>query len=88
MRVILDAVPGGVVHGATDGSVVEANAEATRILGIASTILTQSFITSFETTTLREDGSPCPVSEYPVARVLATGEPQEPVTHRGPPPRR
>ncbi|MBX3202373.1 MAG: PAS domain S-box protein [Labilithrix sp.] len=80
VRVILDAVPGGVVHVATDGSVVEANAEALRILGYRFDDLTQRFISSFETTTLREDGSPCPVAEYPVARVLATGEPQEPVT--------
>jgi PAS domain S-box-containing protein len=80
VRVILDAVPGGVVHVALDGSIVEANAEALRILGCRFEELTEQFIASFETTTLREDGSPCPPSEYPVAKVLATGEPHGPVT--------
>jgi PAS domain S-box-containing protein len=73
-------MPGGVVHVATDGSIVEANAEALRILGYRFDDLTQRFIVDFETTTVLDDGSPCPVSEYPVAKVLATGEPQGPLT--------
>jgi PAS domain S-box-containing protein len=80
VKVILDAVPGGVVHVAIDGSIVEANDEALRILGYRFDDLTQRFVASFDMTTLREDGSPYPMSEYPVARVLATGERQGPVT--------
>jgi two-component system, cell cycle sensor histidine kinase and response regulator CckA len=79
-RVVLDAVPGGVVHVAPDGSIVAANAEALRILGYDKGDLTKGAITDFETTTLCEDGSELPVSELPVARVLATGEPQPPTT--------
>lgn len=80
VRIILDAVPGGVVHVATDGSVVEANAEAIRLLGYRFDELTQRFTRSPDMTALREDGSPYPVSEYLATKVLATGEPQAPVT--------
>ncbi|OJY31075.1 MAG: hypothetical protein BGO98_45140 [Myxococcales bacterium 68-20] len=80
VRVILDAVPGGVIHVALDGSVVEANAEAIRLLGYRFDELTHRFTMSLETTALREDGSPYPISEYPATKVLATGEPQAPIT--------
>jgi PAS domain S-box-containing protein len=80
VKVIIDAVPGGIVHVAVDGSIVEANAEALRILGYRYDDLTRSYITAFETTTINEDGSPCPLSDYPVAQVLATGKPNGPRT--------
>ncbi len=80
LRLILDAVPGGVVHVAVDGSIIEANAEALRILGFRFDALTKRYISDFSPETIHEDGTPFPVEEYPVARVLTTGLPQGPVT--------
>lgn len=75
-RSILEAMPGGVVHVALDGSVVRANAEAARVLGLRVDQLTQRYIYDFATRTLDERGEPCPVDEYPVTRALVSGEPQ------------
>lgn len=80
VKTIMEAVPGGVVHVAAGGSIVEANAEALRILGFKFDTLTKRYIADFDTETLHEDGSPCPAEDYPVARVLATGQPHGPVT--------
>lgn len=80
VRGILDAVPGGVVHVARDGSILSANREALRILGWRFDELTRRYVEDFAPETILEDGSPCPAAEYPVSKVLATGEPQPPVT--------
>jgi len=80
VRRILDAVPGGVVHVARDGSIRSANPEALRILGIRFDQITKRFITDFDPETIREDGSPFPAAEYPVAIVLTTGKAAGPTT--------
>ena len=80
VRRILDAVPGGVVHVARDGSIRSANPDALRILGIRYDVLLQRFITDFDPETIREDGSPFPAAEYPVAIVLTTGKAAGPTT--------
>jgi PAS domain S-box-containing protein len=80
VRRILDAVPGGVVHVGKDGSIRDANPEALRILGLRFDELTRRFIADFDPETIREDGTPFPASEYPVALVLQTSKPQRPVT--------
>ena len=80
VRRILDAVPGGVVHVAKDGAIRTANPEALRILGLRFDVLAKRYITDFETETIREDGSPFPTAEYPVAVVLSTGKSSGPTT--------
>ena len=80
VRRILDAVPGGVVHVAKDGSIRDANTDALRILGLRFDELTSRFIADFDPETIGEDGQPFAASDYPVARVLMTGKPQPPVT--------
>jgi len=80
VRRILDAVPGGVVHVARDGSIRCANTDALRILGIRFDELTKRFISDFVPETILEDGSPFPAAEYPVAVVLTTGKAAGPVT--------
>ncbi len=80
LRRILEAVPGGVVHVATDGAILEANSEALRILGLRFDELTSRFIADFDPETIGEDGEPFPAAMYPVAMVLTTGKPQPPVT--------
>lgn len=80
VRTVLEAVPGGVVHVAVDGSIVEANAEALRILGFHFDEMQRRYISDWDPVTVHEDGRPCPVEEYPVALVLTTGKPQGPTT--------
>ena len=79
-RRMIEAMPGGIVHVASDGAIVTANAEAVRILGLSYDRDARRYITDFETSTIWEDGSICPVADYPVARALVTGQPQPPAT--------
>lgn len=69
-----------MVHVLANGSIRTANQEALRILGLTYDELTESYVESFETQTILEDGSPCPPEAYPVTRALAEGTPQGPVT--------
>lgn len=79
-RRILEAMPGGLVHVAANGSILAANAQALRILGIAYDALTNRYTQDFGPETILEDGSPCAASDYPVSRAIITGEPQPPMT--------
>ncbi len=72
-------MPGGIVHVAADGAILEANAEALRVLGFTYDQLTQRYVKDFDPETIREDGTPCPASEYPVTRAIVTGQPQPPM---------
>jgi two-component system cell cycle sensor histidine kinase/response regulator CckA len=77
-RALIEAVPSGVVVVREDGGIVSANAEALRFLGLHHDQITRRYIASFQTVSVREDGTPMPPEEYPVSRALATGEPQGP----------
>lgn len=77
---ILHAMPGGIVEVRADGSILSANHEACRILGLSWDELSQRYTMDFEPETVWEDGSPCPHDKYPVTRALVTGEAQAPVT--------
>ena len=81
-RSILETVPGGVMHVRADGAIVAANAEALRLLGLSYDAAARRYVTEIETLVLREDGTPCPAPEHPIARALATSE-QEPATTLG-----
>jgi PAS domain S-box-containing protein len=73
-RRVLEAMPGGVVNVGADGSVNHANAEALRVLGLSQDEVTRRYTRDFETETIHEDGSPCPVDHYPATQALVTGE--------------
>jgi len=77
---IVEAVPGGIVHVRSNGSIALANPEALRILGLSYDELTDRYTQDFETETIFEDGSPCSNEAYPVTQALLTGEPQRNVT--------
>ena len=77
---LIEVLPGGVVEVGRDGSILNANAEAMRILGLSFDALTKRVVADFESETLFEDGSPAPVNEYPVVKALTTGQPQAAVT--------
>jgi len=79
-RRILEAVPGGIVHVGIDGTILRANREALRILGLSFDEITRKYTTEFETETIHEDGSPFAASDYPVSIVLTTGQPSGPAT--------
>ena len=79
-RRTIDAMPGGIVHVRADGAILEANAEALRILGLSFDALTERYTSDFDAATLSENGEPCRMEDYPVTRALVTGEPQAPVT--------
>lgn len=79
-RHILDAVPGGVVFISTDAKLLRANAEAQRLLGLTYNRVDQMYVADFQHRTYREDGTECPIDEYPVSKCLATGQAQPPTT--------
>jgi len=77
---LIEALPGGVVEIGRDGAILNANAEAMRILGFSFDALTRRVVQDFESETIFEDGSPAAVSDYPVSKALLTGQPQSAVT--------
>jgi two-component system cell cycle sensor histidine kinase/response regulator CckA len=79
-RRVLQAVPGGVVLVAQNGSILHANEEAQRILGLTQDKISRLYVADFDTETIAEDGSHFPAKDYPVSKCLATGEQQAPVT--------
>lgn len=79
-RRIVEAMPCGLVHVGSDGAILSANGEALRILGYSYDALTKRYTKDFDPETIWEDGSPCPVGDYPATRALVTGLPQPPAT--------
>jgi len=77
---VIDAVPGGIVEVLPDGGIVRANAAAQAFLGLAFDPASRRFVNDFAGHTWWEDGSVCPVEDYPVTRCMVTGEPQGPAT--------
>lgn len=75
---ILEAVPGGVVYVAYNGNLLLANEPAQAFLGLRLDAEAKQYVADFATETFHDDGSPCPIEDYPVAVCLATGEPQPP----------
>ena len=77
---LLEVLPGGVVQLDATGKPVALNREALRVLGVPEgTIIERSF-DDWASSTVREDGSPCPPTEYPAAIALRTGQPAGPLT--------
>ena len=75
LRSLLTHLAAGViVHGA-DGRVVDANPVACQVTGLALDALRGRVSTDPYWTFLEEDGSPMPHERYPVAQVLASGQP-------------
>jgi PAS domain S-box-containing protein len=79
-RQLLDAVPGGVVAVSADGSIIRANAEAQRILGLCWDELSRQFVGDCCARMILENGLSCPISDHPITKCLQTGLPQGPVT--------
>ncbi|MCO4769559.1 MAG: response regulator [Deltaproteobacteria bacterium] len=79
-RRLIEAMPAGLVHVRIDGTILVANDEALRVLGLSFDELSGKYTQDFAPITIWEDGSPCDVKDYPVTRALMTGETQPPAT--------
>jgi PAS domain S-box-containing protein len=77
---LVEAIPGGVVHVRADGSILRANEEAQRILGMSYDAIARRYTQDWDPETIAEDGSPFRADDYPVTRALVTGEAQPRVT--------
>lgn len=71
LQLVLDTVQTGVIVHRADSSIAYANATASAILGLSTEQLLGRRATEPSWHFVREDGSPMPVDEYPVNRVLA-----------------
>ncbi|HWB74387.1 MAG TPA: ATP-binding protein [Nannocystaceae bacterium] len=80
VRALFAAHPGGIVRIATGGQVLDANAEAARILGLRRDEIRGMFVAEWDTRVIDERGEEVPVAELPVSRTLGTGKPAGPVT--------
>jgi len=78
-RRIIEAIPGGVVQAASDGSILLANEQAQLFLAITYDDVTGRYHERFlDLPFVTEDGTPCPLSEDPLSQCLETGLPQPP----------
>ncbi len=79
-RRIIEAVPCGLVVVSREGAILKANTVAQDILGLSFDELTKRFVSDFEPETFWENGTACPVEDYPVSKCLATWQPQPATT--------
>ncbi len=73
-RFLVDHLLAGVIVHDAQGVVRSCNAQACRLLGLTREQMTGRTLLDPGWHFLREDGSRMPLAEYPVTRVLATGE--------------
>lgn len=73
-RDLVQHIPAGVVVHAATSEILLANPEASRILGLSLDQLKGRDAIDPRWQFLREDGTPMGLSEFPVSRVLASGE--------------
>jgi PAS domain S-box-containing protein len=71
-RSLVEGVPCGIVVHADDSSIEFANSEALRLLGLTWEQILGKVAIDPAWSFVRENGSPLPVEEYPVSRVLRT----------------
>ncbi len=72
---LIDNLKVGVLVYGPEGAVIRSNATARMILGLTHDQMVGKESIDPAWTLLREDGSPLPVEEYPISRVMATKEP-------------
>jgi PAS domain S-box-containing protein len=72
-RTLFETMPDGVIHYDADGAIIGANPAASEMLGVERAPAT-SWPVVPQGRAVREDGSPFPVEDLPVAVALRTGE--------------
>ena len=71
-RTLFETMPEGVIYYDADGSVIGANPAASQMLGVGGQATSWPVVPQGRA--VREDGSPFPVQDLPVAVALRTGE--------------
>jgi PAS domain S-box-containing protein len=71
---VLETMSEGLVIQSAEGKIIQANAAATRILGLSLDQLLGRTSMDPQWHAIREDGSPCPGPEHPAIRTLRTGQ--------------
>ncbi|MDE1964608.1 MAG: EAL domain-containing protein [Xanthomonadaceae bacterium] len=74
-RFLFEHVQAGIVLHRANTEIIYANQTALKMLGMSYDELLGAFYTDEHFDFIREDGSPMPLEEFPVARVLATRQP-------------
>lgn len=74
-RELFEYLPFGLILLDAEGVIVDANPAALSILGASWEALAGQAVAQSQWPTLREDGSPFPVAEYPALLALTTGRP-------------
>jgi diguanylate cyclase (GGDEF)-like protein/PAS domain S-box-containing protein len=69
---LLESIQAGVVVHGRDGAIIKSNTTGQMMLGLTQEQMLGTELIDPAWTFLREDGSPLPVEEYPVSRVIAT----------------
>lgn len=72
-RQMLEAAPCGICHVSAEGQILQANDNALAILGMSRDDLESGRTSDFHPYTIWEDGTHCPLSEYPVSKAIAEG---------------
>lgn len=73
LQSIFEAITDGVILMAPDGTILDANAQAEKILGFSKPLLQNMTSYSPEWNAIHEDGTPFPADEHPVMVTLRTG---------------
>jgi PAS domain S-box-containing protein len=74
-RTLLQNIQAGVVVHDADTKVIEYNAKARELLGLAEEQAMGKAVDDPTWQFLREDGTPMPIEEYPISRVFSTDQP-------------
>jgi diguanylate cyclase (GGDEF)-like protein/PAS domain S-box-containing protein len=74
LQALWAVLPAGVVVQDSEGVIVEANRSAERLLGLSQGQMLGRSSQDPRWSAVRADGSPCPGSEHPAMRTLATGQ--------------
>ncbi|MCA9068346.1 MAG: PAS domain S-box protein, partial [Planctomycetaceae bacterium] len=79
-RLIVGAVPAGIVRVSLTGGILDANRRAQDFLGLSKDELTQQFVHDYDSTSIHEDGTICDTADFPVSKCLQTGKKHGPLT--------
>jgi len=77
LRLLVNHLHAGVVVHAPDSRIILSNPEATRLLGLSQEQMQGKGIIDPAWCFIDEKGKPMPPEDYPIAKVLATGQPLE-----------
>jgi PAS domain S-box-containing protein len=75
---LTEFLPHGIIYLASDGRFLSVNPQGSKSLSLSADEVTRRKLIDYGGLVTREDGTECPVNEFPASKCLATGEPQPP----------